>query len=45
MEYARFSGILGAFADPGSLHEREFVDPKCWWVLHGSLTPIYKRCP
>jgi len=30
MKYARFSGALGVFADPDSLPDREFVDPKCW---------------
>jgi len=40
IEYARFSGALGAFADPDSLRGIGLVDPKCWWVLYGSLTPL-----
>jgi len=39
MKYATFSGTLGAFADPDSLRDREFVDPKCLWVLYSSSTP------
>ena len=33
-----FLDPLGAFADPNSLRDRGFVDPKCWWVLYGSST-------
>ena len=39
MEYARFSGALGAFADLDSLRDIGFMDPKYWWVLYGSSTP------
>lgn len=38
-EFAKFSASLAEFGDNDSLADRYDMDPKAWWVIHGSSTP------
>ncbi|KAH7652267.1 Ribonuclease H-like protein [Dioscorea alata] len=39
-EFASFSGALGAFGTSDSLQDRWNLEPKSWWLVHGSSTPL-----
>ncbi|KAH7691827.1 Ribonuclease H-like protein [Dioscorea alata] len=38
-EYARFSRALDTFESFDSLQDRWNLEPKSWWLVHGSSTP------
>ncbi|GAV84697.1 LOW QUALITY PROTEIN: Dimer_Tnp_hAT domain-containing protein, partial [Cephalotus follicularis] len=42
-EFARFSGGLDAFGSFDSLEDRWVLDPKAWWLVHGSSAPILQN--
>ena len=37
-EFARFFGALDAFRSFDSLQDRWNLEPKPWWLVHGSST-------
>ncbi|GAV91811.1 LOW QUALITY PROTEIN: Dimer_Tnp_hAT domain-containing protein, partial [Cephalotus follicularis] len=43
VEYAKFSGCLDAFFDSDSMTDRGNMEPKIWWILHGSSTPLLHK--
>ncbi|GAV60089.1 Dimer_Tnp_hAT domain-containing protein, partial [Cephalotus follicularis] len=42
-EFDRFSGGLDAFGSFDSLEDRWVLDPKAWWLVHGSSAPILQN--
>uniref|UniRef100_A0A5B7AFB0 BED-type domain-containing protein n=1 Tax=Davidia involucrata TaxID=16924 RepID=A0A5B7AFB0_DAVIN len=40
VEYAKFSTKSGDFGKVDSIHDRYIMDPKSWWVIHGSSAPM-----
>ncbi|GAV85946.1 LOW QUALITY PROTEIN: Dimer_Tnp_hAT domain-containing protein, partial [Cephalotus follicularis] len=42
-EIARFSKGLDAFGSFDSLEDRWVLDPKAWWLVHGSSAPILQN--
>ncbi|GAV86681.1 hypothetical protein CFOL_v3_30108, partial [Cephalotus follicularis] len=43
VEYAKFSGCLESFSDSDSISDRGKTDPKHWWLLYGSYTPLLQK--
>ena len=40
LEYANFSTRSGDFGEFDSIHDRYTMDPKSWWVIHGTCAPM-----
>ncbi|GAV74083.1 LOW QUALITY PROTEIN: Dimer_Tnp_hAT domain-containing protein, partial [Cephalotus follicularis] len=40
LKYADFVSKIGAFRDFDSIENRYAMDPKAWWLLHGSCAPM-----
>lgn len=40
IEFAKFSGAMDEFSEQDSLLDRGAMEPKVWWVVHGSSTPM-----
>ena len=38
IEFAKFSTLMDEFGEHDSIHYRAVMDPKIWWVVHGSST-------
>ncbi|GAV84096.1 Dimer_Tnp_hAT domain-containing protein [Cephalotus follicularis] len=43
VEYGKFSGCLKSFSDSDSMSDRGKIDPKHWWLLYGSSTPLLQK--
>lgn len=43
IEYAKFSIMAGDYGDQDSIHDRYTLDPKDWWLLYGTFTPMLQR--
>ncbi|KAG4991493.1 hypothetical protein JHK82_025010 [Glycine max] len=42
-EFSKFSSCAGDFGSFDSIEDRWALDPKTWWVMHGSSTPILQK--
>ncbi|RZB86618.1 hypothetical protein D0Y65_026610 [Glycine soja] len=42
-EFSKFSSCAGDFDSFDSIEDRWALDPKTWWVMHGSSTPILQK--
>ncbi|KAH1118488.1 hypothetical protein GYH30_047311 [Glycine max] len=42
-EFSKFSSCVGDFGSFDSIEDRWALDPKTWWVMHGSSTPILQK--
>lgn len=40
VEYAKFSGAMYEFGEHDSIADRGEMEPKLWWVAHGSPAPL-----
>ncbi|KAJ7970782.1 Dimer_Tnp_hAT domain-containing protein [Quillaja saponaria] len=43
IEFARFSGCMDVFASFDSLQDRWDLDPKMWWLVHGSSASLLQN--
>ncbi|XP_059659219.1 uncharacterized protein LOC132306039 [Cornus florida] len=43
LEYANFSSNSGEFGESDSICDRYTMDPKSWWVVHGSYGPLLQE--
>ncbi|KAJ7976594.1 Dimer_Tnp_hAT domain-containing protein [Quillaja saponaria] len=43
IEFARFSGCMDVFASFDSLQDRWDLDPKIWWLVHGSSASLLQN--
>ncbi|XP_038715219.1 uncharacterized protein LOC120008915 isoform X1 [Tripterygium wilfordii] len=43
MEFVNFSSMSGDFADSDSIHHRNDMDPKSWWVTFGASAPLLQN--
>ncbi|XP_027351371.1 uncharacterized protein LOC113862485 [Abrus precatorius] len=43
VEFSNFSSCAADFASFDSIEDRWTLDPKSWWVMHGSSTPLLQK--
>ena len=42
-EFASFSSMAADFVDHQSVNARRILDPKSWWINHGSSTKLLQQ--